>query len=97
MSDRKGRAQIKQYNVCLPIERIAFEFMGPLVRTTPKNGNAPKRFLMVMGHYFTKWTEAISLENLEATTVARALIDNFISRLGVPLFIHSDQGASFES
>ena len=79
------------------MERIAIDFMGPLVRTTPQNGNAPKRYLMVIGDYFTKWTEAIPLKNLEAKTVARALIDNFISRFGVPLFIHTDQGASFES
>ena len=97
MSLRKSKAPMKQYNVGLPMERIAIDFMGPLVRTTPKNGNAPKRYLMVVGDYFTKWTEAIPLENLEAKTVARALIDNFITRFGVPLFIHTDQGASFES
>ena len=97
MSHRRGRAPMKQYNVGLPMERIAIDFMGPLVRTTPKNGNAPKRYLMVVGDYFTKWTEAIPLENLEAKTVARALIDNFITKFGVPLFIHTDQGASFES
>ena len=97
MSLRKSKAPMKQYNVGLPMERIAIDFMGPLVRTTPKNGNAPKRYLMVVVDYFTKWTEAIPLENLEAKTVARALIDNFITRFGVPLFIHTDQGASFES
>ena len=58
---------------------------------------SPKRYSMVIRDYFTKWTEAIPLENLEAKTVARALIDNFISRFGVPLFIHTDQGTSFES
>ena len=93
MSHRRVRAPMKQYNVGLPMERIAIDFMGPLVRTTPKNGNAPKRYLMVVGDYFTKWTEAIPLENLEAKTVARALIENFITKFGVPLFIHTDQGA----
>ena len=52
---------------------------------------------MVVGDYFTKWTQAIPLENLEAKTVARALLDNFITKFGVPLFIHTDLGASFES
>ena len=97
MSHRRARDPMKQYNVGLPVERIAIDFMGPLVRTTPKNGNAPKRYLMVTGDYCTKWTEAIPLETIEAKTVARALIDNFISRFGVPLFLHTDQGASFES
>ena len=52
---------------------------------------------MVVGDYVTKWTQAIPLENLEAKTVARALIDNFITKFGVPLSIHTDQGAFFES
>ena len=94
---KSGKAPMKQYNVGLPMERIAIDFMGPFNRTIPQNGNAPKRYLMVIGDYFTKWTEAIPLENLEAKTVARALIDNFISRFGVPLFTHTDQGTSFES
>ena len=97
MSHRKARVPMKQYNVGSPMERIAIDFMGPLLRTTPQNGNAPKRYLMVIGDYFIKWTEAIPLENIEAKNVARALIDNFISRFGVPLFLHTDQDASFES
>ena len=94
---KSGKAPMKQYNVGLPMERIAIDFMGPFNRTIPQNGNAPKRYVMVIGDYFTKWTEPIPLENLEAKTVARALIDNFISRFGVPLFIHTNQGTSFES
>ncbi|MCG7876282.1 MAG: RNase H-like domain-containing protein [Candidatus Thiodiazotropha endolucinida] len=94
---KKGKAPMKQYNVGLPMERVAIDFMGPFTRTNPQNGNAPKRYIMVIGDYFTKWTEAIALENIEAKTVARALIDNFICRFGVPLFIHTDQGSTFES
>ena len=94
---KSGKAPMKQYNVGLPMERIAIDFMVPFNRTIPQNGNAPKRYLMAIGDYFTKWTEAIPLENFEAKSVARALIDNFISRFGVPLLIHTDQGTSFES
>ena len=49
---------------------------------------------MVIVDYFTTWTEAIPLENIEAKTVAKALIDQFITRFLVLLFIHTDQGAS---
>ena len=97
MSHRRAWAPMKQYNVGLPMERIAIDFMGPLPRTNAPPGITPKRYLMVVGDYFTKWTEAIPLENIEAKTVARALIDNFISRFGVPLLRHTDQGATFES
>ena len=70
--------------------------MGPLVCTNLQNSNAPKKYLMVIGDYFAKWT-AIPLENLEAKNVARALIDNFISRFAVPLVIYIDQGASLKA
>ena len=97
MSHKHAKAPMKQYNVELPMERVAIDFMGTLTKTKPQNGNAPKRYLMVIGDYFTKWTESIPLENIEAKTVARALIDQFITRFGVPLFIHTDQCAFFES
>lgn len=41
--------------------------------------------------------EAAPLPDQEASTVAQAVIDFFVSRFGVPLIIHSDQGRQFES
>ena len=46
--------------------------------------------------YFTKWPEAYGLSNQEAGTVALVLVNEFISRYGVPAEIHSDQGRNFE-
>ena len=51
---RKDKVFMKQYNVGLPMERIAIDFMDTLVRTTPQNSNALKKYLMVIGDYFTK-------------------------------------------
>lgn len=79
------------------MERAAIDFMGLLPRTYTKNGNSPKKYLMVNGDYFTKWNEAIPLENIGAKTAAMELIDNFICRFCVPLFIHKDQGALSKS
>ncbi|ROT68742.1 hypothetical protein C7M84_013108 [Penaeus vannamei] len=47
--------------------------------------------------YFTKWPEAYALPDHEAETVAEALVNNFITRFGVPCELHSDQGREFES
>jgi len=47
--------------------------------------------------YFSKWPEAYSIPDQEATTVAEVLVQNWISRFGVPLQIHSDQGTNFNS
>ena len=41
--------------------------------------------------------EAYPLVNQEAVTVAEVLIREFISRFGVPLILHFDQGQNFES
>ena len=47
--------------------------------------------------YFSKWTEAYALKDHTAGTVADILVEQFISRFGVPRSIHTDQGREFES
>ena len=47
--------------------------------------------------YFSKWVEAYALPNQEASTVADAVVKEWICRYGVPLELHSDQGRNFES
>lgn len=55
------------------------------------------RYILVIGDYFTKWTEAFAIPDQEAETVAKKLVHEFICRLGVPIQVHSDQGRHFES
>ena len=52
---------------------------------------------MVVGDYFTKWTEAYPIPNQEAITIARKLVDEFVCRFGAPETLHTDQGRNFES
>jgi hypothetical protein len=59
--------------------------MGPFPRTP--NGN---KYIMVVGDYFSKWMQAFTIKQLDAVTVARKLVDQFVTILGVPLQIHSD-------
>ncbi|GFX96667.1 retrovirus-related Pol polyprotein from transposon 412 [Trichonephila clavipes] len=47
--------------------------------------------------YFTKWPEAYSIPDQEASTVAEVLVQQRLSRFGVPLQLHSDQGRNFDS
>ncbi|KII73289.1 Transposon Tf2-8 polyprotein [Thelohanellus kitauei] len=75
-----------------PFQRIAIDCVGPLPRT--KQGNA---FIVVLGDYFSKWTEAYPVPDIETKTIADVLINNFICRFGCPEYIHSDQGSNFES
>ncbi|GFX37107.1 retrovirus-related Pol polyprotein from transposon 412 [Trichonephila clavipes] len=45
--------------------------------------------------YFTKWPEVYPIPDQEAPTVAEAVVQHWISRYGVPLQLHSDQGKKF--
>ena len=81
-----------QYNVGAPMERIAVDVLGPLPES--ESGN---KYLLIVADYFSKWTEAFPVKDQEATTVAEILVREVISRFGVPLSLHSDQGRNFES
>ena len=55
------------------------------------------RYILVIADYFSKWTEAFSMKNKCADTVADLLVDNIILRFGMPLVMQSDQGREFEN
>ncbi|GFT84712.1 retrovirus-related Pol polyprotein from transposon 412 [Trichonephila clavipes] len=89
---KRTRGKLQLYNVGAPFERIAFYILGPLPRSSDGNNN-----ILVAMDYFTKWPEAYSIPNQEASTVAEVLVQHWISRFGVPLQLHSDQGRNFDS
>ena len=47
--------------------------------------------------YFTRYAEAIPLPDRQASTVARAIFTEWISRHGIMEVLHSDQAQEFES
>ena len=57
-----------------------------------KNNN---RYLMVQD-YFTKWAEAIPLQNQTAVRITEELV-KLCATYGLPEIVHSDQGRAFES
>ena len=46
---------------------------------------------------FSRWPEAIPLANIEALTIRRAFVDHWISHLGAPETLTTDQCSQFES
>ncbi|GBN42479.1 hypothetical protein AVEN_32441-1 [Araneus ventricosus] len=86
----KGRLQL--YNVGAPLERMAFDILGPFPVTTKGN-----RYVLVLMDYFIKWPEAIPIPDQEASTVAEEIVRSSILCYGVPMVLHSDQGANFNS
>ena len=82
------KTQISGY----PTERIADDILGELPKTNDGN-----KYILVIGDYFTKWTEAHVMPNMEASTIADIIAREVVTRFSVPTTIHSDQGSQFES
>ena len=89
---RKRRGSMGTIKAVYPFQIIAMDILGPLPST--KLGN---KYVLVIGDYFTKWTEAYPMPDMEAVTVAGILVNQFICRFGTPEQIHTDQGRNFES
>jgi transposase InsO family protein len=53
-------------------------------------------YLLVMQDYFTKWPIAIPMKDQTAESTVKGLVETF-SVYGIPTYLHSDQGANFES
>lgn len=89
---RKPCAPLQSVVTSRPYERVALDILGPLTETPGSN-----KYIVVIGDYFSKWTEAFPLPNQEASTVAKLLVEQWVCRFGAPRTIHTDQGRNFES
>ena len=74
-----------------PWERLSLDITGPHPRS--RRGHI---YILTVMDGFSKFVEAIPMANQEASSVARALVDNVIVRYGAPLEILTDQGKNFE-
>ena len=74
-----------------PFWQVALDIMGPLPESS---GN---KYILLVGDQFTKWYEAIPMSNQEASTVAKAFVNVWVSRFGCPANLHGDKGSHFMS
>ncbi|GFU58546.1 retrovirus-related Pol polyprotein from transposon 412 [Trichonephila clavipes] len=88
---KRTRGRLQLYNVGAPFERMSFDILGPFPRSSEGNN------ILVVMDYFTICPEAYPVPDQEASTVAEVLVKHWISRFGVPLQLHSDQGRNFDS
>ncbi|VDH89740.1 Hypothetical predicted protein [Mytilus galloprovincialis] len=51
------------------------------------------KYVLVLVDQFSKWTEAYPLADQTAETVAKTVVREFFSRFGIPLEVHTEQGA----
>ena len=89
---RPRRASLQSDLTGVPIQRVAMDILGPLPET--ERGH---KYILVIADYFTKWTEAFPMHDMEAQTVANLFVHHFVCRFGAPDYLHTDQGRNFES
>ena len=72
-----------------PNERVHIDLFGPL------RGDPIYKYVAVITDAFSKWTEVVPLPDKEATTVAKAVFEEWMCRRGLMIQIISDGGKEF--
>ena len=75
----------------IPLDLLCIDF------TKVDPSRTGKENVLVMIDAFTKFSQAIVTPNQKALTVAKVLVDKWFHVYGIPAWIHSDQGKSFDN
>lgn len=75
-----------------PFTKIAIDLIKLLPKTECGN-----RYILTVIDYFTIYVEAHPLQKQNTGSIAKVILNEIVSRYGVPYIIHTDQGANFES
>jgi len=87
----KGPPELQRTPIPTPVwGRISLDLVGPLNRTRQDN-----RYILTCVDFLTKYPECIPLPDIKAETVARALVENIITRHGAPRKLLTDCGKQF--
>ena len=89
---RYKKAPLKRYHAGSPLERVHVDILGPFNKSPQGN-----TVVLMVVDQFTKWVECYPLPDQTAERVAKVLVDEFFSRFGCPLSLHTDQGTNFTS
>ena len=84
------KAPLQNVTVGRPWEMVAVDIVQVLL------SYHNNQYLLVIQDYFTKWVEAIPLQDQTADRITKELTKVFTT-FGVPNILHSDQGQNFES
>ena len=82
-----ARAPLVNIQTSQPLERVCMDWLS-LERS--KGG------YLVISDHFTKFAMSVPAKNQTAKTTAEALFNGFILHYGLPLRLHSDEGAHFQ-
>ena len=90
-SPTNNRAPLVSITTQQPLELVAMDLL------TLEMSKGGFQNILVITDHFTKYAVAVPTKNQTAKTTADALFYNFIVHYGLPLRLHSDQGANYES
>ena len=65
--------------------------------TGPFDENGNYKYLLMMIDRYSRWLEAVPLENIRADTIFNSFLMNWVARYGIPSEIVSDRGSQFLS
>ena len=71
-------------------ELLFVDLVGPMPVT-----NSQHKYILTMEDAYSRYVVAVPIRNKEAATVSKHLMDRYVSILGTPAAIHSDQGKEF--
>ena len=75
-----------------PGQFVVVDFLGPLPTATSGN-----KHILIFSDHYSKWVETVAVTNADAVTVAHALVERIVCRLGPPSVLLSDQGTHFKA
>ena len=87
----KPKAGLGCFRAGACMEQVHMDMLGPFPPS--EQGN---KYILVMVDQFTKWVEIHALPDITAVQTAKCAVDQFFSRFGTPLQIHTDQGGNFD-
>ena len=73
-----------------PNDRCHIDLFGPI-----KGSDGSMKFVCVLTDAYSKWAEITAIENKEAKTIARVLVERWLTRFSCMNILVSDQGKEF--
>ena len=96
VSSAHNQNQFRQKPIAIfsagPFHRILIDTVGPLMPSV-----SGKSYIFVAIDHFTRWIEALSVDDKFSKTMAEFIISSIILRHGAPSIIQTDSGTEFDN